>query len=64
LLTCVLASVLYGRKEAGQCPQPIRESTNRALRALERKGLIEVQHGQIVLLKPQELESLVDEERM
>jgi len=36
-----------------------RESTNRALRALERQGLIEMQYGRITLLKPQELERLV-----
>ncbi len=36
-----------------------RESTNRALRALTRKGLVDVRHGRIVLLKPQELERLI-----
>ena len=36
-----------------------RESTNRALRALERKGLIGVEDGYLVLLKPNELSSLV-----
>lgn len=36
-----------------------RESVNRALRALGRKGLINVRHGHIVILKPQELEQLV-----
>jgi CRP/FNR family transcriptional regulator/CRP/FNR family cyclic AMP-dependent transcriptional regulator len=36
-----------------------RESTNRALRALERKGLIEVREGQLVLLRTEELEQLV-----
>lgn len=36
-----------------------RESVNRALSALARKGLIDVRHGRIVLLKPQELERLV-----
>jgi CRP/FNR family cyclic AMP-dependent transcriptional regulator len=36
-----------------------RESTNRALRALACKGLIDVRHGRITLLKPQELERLV-----
>ena len=36
-----------------------RESTNRALRALKRKGLIDVRHGHIVILKPQELERLI-----
>jgi CRP-like cAMP-binding protein len=39
-----------------------RESTNRALRALERKGLIDVRHGRITLLKPEEMEALVAEE--
>jgi CRP/FNR family cyclic AMP-dependent transcriptional regulator len=39
-----------------------RESANRALRALERKGLIDVRHGRIVLLKPEELERLVADE--
>ena len=36
-----------------------RESVNRALRALVRKGFIEVRHGRITLLKPQELEQLI-----
>jgi CRP-like cAMP-binding protein len=36
-----------------------RESTNRALRALQRKGLIGMQEGHIVLLKPGDLSSLV-----
>jgi CRP-like cAMP-binding protein len=36
-----------------------RESTNRALRALQRRGLIDVRDGHIVLLKPSELSSLV-----
>lgn len=36
-----------------------RESVNRALRALARKGLIDVRHGRIVLLKPHELERLI-----
>jgi CRP/FNR family cyclic AMP-dependent transcriptional regulator len=38
-----------------------RESTNRALRALSRKGLIDVQQGQIVLLEMEELTNLVAE---
>jgi len=36
-----------------------RESTNRALRALERKGLIETEDGYLILLKPDDLSSLV-----
>jgi CRP-like cAMP-binding protein len=36
-----------------------RESTNRALRALQRKGLIDMQEGHIILLKPDELSSLL-----
>jgi CRP-like cAMP-binding protein len=36
-----------------------RESTNRALRALERKGLIEARNGRIVLLKPEEMDTLI-----
>jgi len=36
-----------------------RESTNRALRALERKGLIGTQDGYIVLRKPDELGNLI-----
>jgi len=36
-----------------------RESTNRALRALQRKGLIDMQGRQITLLKPNELSNLV-----
>jgi CRP/FNR family transcriptional regulator len=36
-----------------------RESTNRALKALQRKGLIDMQDGHIVLLKLDELSSLV-----
>ena len=36
-----------------------RESTNRALRALQRKGLIDMREGHIVLLKPSELSGLV-----
>jgi CRP-like cAMP-binding protein len=36
-----------------------RESTNRALRALQRRGLIDVQDGYIVLLRPDELSNLV-----
>jgi len=39
-----------------------RESVNRALRALARKGLIDVRHGRIVLLKPHELERLIASE--
>jgi CRP/FNR family cyclic AMP-dependent transcriptional regulator len=38
-----------------------RESTNRALRALSRKGLIDMRNGQIVLLEPEELANLVTE---
>lgn len=38
-----------------------RESTNRALRALVRRGLVEVRHGRIILLQPQELEHLAGE---
>lgn len=37
-----------------------RESANRALRALERKGLIDFQNGRIVLLKPEELAQLIE----
>lgn len=36
-----------------------RESVNRAMRALERAGLLETTQGRILLLKPQELERLV-----
>ncbi len=36
-----------------------RESANRALRALVRQGLIDVRHGRITILKPQDLERLV-----
>jgi CRP/FNR family transcriptional regulator/CRP/FNR family cyclic AMP-dependent transcriptional regulator len=36
-----------------------RESTNRALKALQRKGLIDMQDGHIVLLEVDELSSLV-----
>lgn len=36
-----------------------RESTNRALRALQRKGLIDMREGHIVLLKLSELSGLV-----
>lgn len=36
-----------------------RESTNRALRALQRQGLIEMQDGHIILLKPEELSNLI-----
>jgi CRP-like cAMP-binding protein len=36
-----------------------RESTNRALRALQRKGLIDMQDGYLILLKPDELSSLL-----
>lgn len=36
-----------------------RESTNRALRALMRKGLIDMRHGRIIILKPQELGRLI-----
>ncbi len=36
-----------------------RESTNRALRALQKKGLIDVQDGYLILLKPDELSSLI-----
>jgi CRP/FNR family transcriptional regulator len=36
-----------------------RESTNRALKALQRKGLIDMQDGHIILLKIDELSSLV-----
>jgi hypothetical protein len=36
-----------------------RESTNRGLRALQRKGLIDMQDGHIILLKPDELSSLL-----
>jgi CRP/FNR family cyclic AMP-dependent transcriptional regulator len=36
-----------------------RESTNRSLRALQRKGLIDMQEGYIVILQPEELSSLV-----
>ena len=39
-----------------------RESTNRSLRALQRKGLIDMQKGHIVLLKPEELSNLVGSE--
>jgi len=41
-----------------------RESTNRALRALARKGLIDMRHGRIVILKPQALERLVRGEEL
>jgi CRP/FNR family transcriptional regulator len=36
-----------------------RESTNRALRALQRRGLIDMRERHIVLLKPNELSNLV-----
>lgn len=36
-----------------------RESTNRSLRALQRKGLIDMQDGYLILLKPDDLSSLV-----
>ncbi|MBN1583318.1 MAG: Crp/Fnr family transcriptional regulator [Anaerolineae bacterium] len=36
-----------------------RESTNRALRALQRKGLIDMQEGYLILLKPDELSGLL-----
>lgn len=39
-----------------------RESANRALRALQRKGLLDVQDGYIVLLKPSELANLVGDD--
>ena len=39
-----------------------RESTNRALRALQRKGLIDMREGHIVLLKLSELSRLVGAE--
>lgn len=39
-----------------------RESANRALRALERKGLVDAVRGRIVLLKPRELERLIDDQ--
>jgi CRP/FNR family transcriptional regulator, cyclic AMP receptor protein len=39
-----------------------RESTNRSLRALQCKGLIDMQEGYIVLLKPEELSNLVGSE--
>ncbi len=39
-----------------------RESVNRALRALVRKGLVSISGSQIILLKPQELARLVEGE--
>ncbi|MBN1485669.1 MAG: Crp/Fnr family transcriptional regulator [Chloroflexia bacterium] len=39
-----------------------RESTNRALRALERQGLIDMEQGRILLLKPEELRNMVYED--
>lgn len=36
-----------------------RESTNRALRALQKRGLIDVQEGYLILLKPDELSGLI-----
>jgi CRP/FNR family cyclic AMP-dependent transcriptional regulator len=39
-----------------------RESANRALRALERKGLVDAVRGRIVLLKPRELARLIDDQ--
>ena len=39
-----------------------RESTNRALKALQRKGLIDMQDGHIILLQVDELSSLVGNE--
>jgi hypothetical protein len=39
-----------------------RESTNRALRALQRKGLLDMQDGHIILLKPGELSNLLGTE--
>lgn len=36
-----------------------RESANRALRALARKGFIDIRHGRILILKPHELERLI-----
>jgi DNA-binding GntR family transcriptional regulator len=40
-----------------------RESVNRALRALARKGLVEVVQGEIVLRHPEELAELLGEDR-
>jgi CRP-like cAMP-binding protein len=39
-----------------------RESANRALRALQHQGLIEMAGGYITILKPHELSSLVGNE--
>jgi len=39
-----------------------RESTNRALRTLQRNGLIDMQDGYIILLKPDELSSLIGDD--
>lgn len=36
-----------------------RESTNRALRALQKRGLIDMQDGYLILLKPDELSGLI-----
>jgi CRP-like cAMP-binding protein len=38
-----------------------RESTNRAMRALVRRGLIDVRHGRIILLEPKELAKMIRE---
>lgn len=54
--------VIKGRLTQGALASLIsasRESTNRALRALQRKGLIDMREGRIVLLKPSELSNLV-----